>query len=637
MPKSVGAKRTPGSGQSKSLPVPPAKKSRKETSKIAPPDKENVSPKEALFSNKTKPIVPAVQEQEKQSVEKVISEDPVSQRLAVVEHALEDEKQAGLLELPSYVREILRIAVPTSLGHGSAADERHAFQEKMADTIGAHLQRVVFICEKNVKEQEEWLKTANMTKEQGESVLFSLEAKLKENDLLVKQKQEILDDAEKALSAAKEQVPQKERDEIEAELKKTRSQRDQYQKVLTSTFDVLKACDWSSSAHQKKGEKKLFGPLNTLVKQIGADPSLVEAASNALAKNPAQRGDFDVMVVDQLEAVLRQPLLVLDDQIRQQESSKEKKETEMHEGQTAVALAEQQLRDCENELIAYRKDQSELLAQVDECKTTSKSSAQIFEQARSTCDANLRLLEQANKSSAAFKFLYERRTALLPEIDTPVAEVTVVPTENPKVTSHGSQVTATEMATEIADAYVADEAAGLMSTEPAMPYKEAESQEGDLVTRLTREEEPLNASFMLVVEQKVTELSSTNQVGEVDKVKVDLEMPAGEQSAVDLPAADVQEKDNTVPEEEPTEVADPCWDFVQGLEPGSDPFSDKFSSSKDPSKLKQECRDLNAVAVTTTGQIKFALPPRNEWVPPRDGDDEFGTWVWTGNDEVKKS
>ena len=27
--------------------------------------------------------------------------------------------------------------------------------------------------------------------------------------------------------------------------------------------------------------------------------------------------------------------------------------------------------------------------------------------------------------------------------------------------------------------------------------------------------------------------------------------------------------------------------------------------------LDEECRDLNAVAVTTTGQIKFALPPRN--------------------------
>jgi len=79
------------------------------------------------------------------------------------------------------------------------------------------------------------------------------------------------------------------------------------------------------------------------------------------------------------------------------------------------------------------------------------------------------------------------------------------------------------------------------------------------------------------------------------------------------------------------------WNFVHGCDPGSDPFSDKKAGTTDPEKMKQECRDLNGLAVTTNGRIKFALPPRNQWIPIQyvDESSDFGTWVWKGNDEAK--
>jgi len=753
MAKSVGAKRGSVRGQSKAPPAPPAKKAKKEASKPVVLDTENVAPKENIQKEdvsmkKEKLIVATVPSPEKKRSQMVPS-DPVSQSVAIVQDALEDEAQVGLLKLPSHICEMLCIAMPTALGHGSAADERHALQMKIADTIGSYLRQVVVIYEDWVKEKEELVQAANMAKEQGLSALAALQAKLEEKVLQVKEKQGNLDTAKQELSSAKERVPQKEIDALNAELQQLCSQRDQYQEVLTSSFDVLKACDWSSATAQQKGEKKLYGPLNTLVKQIGADPSLVEAASTALAKNPAQRGDFDVMVVGQLESVLRQPLTVLDEQIRQHESIKEEKDAQMQEGNAAIVLAEDKLRCCEEELKACKEEQRELEAGVQEMTGATKDPDQMLEQARSAYDAKLSLLEQASKSLVAFRFLDERRVTPLPEPASPVAMETeeapaaieseaapaavdteaapavvetyvtpavvetdaapaVVETEGaPAVVE--SEAESAVVGTEAAPAVMETEAApAVMETEAspaevasavlapeemvveevtdstmqaaeaespefdaAMPSVDVESPEADVEMSTADVESPpadveevvrLNAFSMPIEEEpKVENFSNTTEAEMepsttpsrvVTLVQNAFAMVFTRQEAVSVPqvaAADMPDADVSTPAEQPSaeeeaeveapaeepaeepEEVDPCWDFVRGLDPGSDPFSDKKSSSKDSSTLKQECRDLKAVAVTTEGRIKFSLPPRKEWVPPRDDNDDFGTWVWKGD------
>eukprot|EP00746_Dinoflagellata_sp_MGD_P128329 gnl/MRDRNA2_/MRDRNA2_62718_c0_seq1.p1 gnl/MRDRNA2_/MRDRNA2_62718_c0~~gnl/MRDRNA2_/MRDRNA2_62718_c0_seq1.p1 ORF type:complete len:792 (+),score=247.85 gnl/MRDRNA2_/MRDRNA2_62718_c0_seq1:89-2464(+) len=786
MAKSAVAKRGAGRGQSKAPAAPPAKKPRKATR-----DVENVDPKGDACMKKAKLSGPRSSEEAKKSREEVLKPvfvdmanvtpeqdaekdklqwvaprltespsknadaitqatpaDPVLQKVLIVQNAFEDDKQNEFLELPAHVREMLRIAVPTALGNGSAADERHDMLIKMVDTIGDYLQQAMERCEDQAKKEEEVVQATQISKEQQACNLAALKATLEEKILLVKEKDRNLSNAEQAVSDAKATVPQQEVEELDAELQKTRSERDQYQKVITSSFDVLKACDWSSSAEQKKGEKKLFGPLNTLVKQLGADPSLVEAASNALAKNPSQRGDFDVMVVGQLEAVLRQPLTVLDEQIQQQETVKQQKAAQMQECTATVALMEQQLSSCHEELAVCKKEQKDLEHRIEELMSTAKDSDQKLEQARTAHDAKVSLLEEANKSLAAFRFLHERRITPLPE---PAAEMPSTVTEEPskespvenacadalmstaEMSSTVAEEPSQEIPAEIASADATTSPADMLSTFTEEPSKEipaeipcATDPTPPAETSSTFIEEPSKETpaeiTCATAAMPLAEMSSTfieepsNEVPEeiacatapmpsaettsafmeevpkeipVESACVDAPMPPAEmlstfteepseeisaestcddapmsaenaecreaavESASDeaaedismLPAgeevpvheADVEDATEECAEEADLslEKADPCWEFVEGLEPGSDPFSDKKSSSSDPSILKEECRNLDAVAVTTEGRIKFSLPPRNEWVPPRGDEDGFGTWVWKGHDEDK--
>lgn len=808
MAKSAIAKRGAGRGQSKAPTAPPAKKPRKAThdvenvdpkgdtcvkkaklsgarsseeakksrEEVLKPvvvDASNVAPEQDVDKEKSHRVAPSVSPSKTSDV-MVTPADPVSQGVAIVQNAFEDEKQMGLLELPAHVREILRIAVPTALGIGSAADERHDMQIQTVNAIGSYLQEVMERCMDQAKKEEDLVQATKITKEQQTSTLATFEATLEEKILLLSEKDSNLSNAEQAVSAAKATVPQQEMEELDAELQKTRSERDQYQKVITSSFDVLKACDWSSSAEQKKGEKKLFGPLNTLVKQIGADPSLVEAASNALAKNPSQRGDFDVMVVGQLEAVLRQPLTVLDEQIHQQEIVKQQKDAQMQEGNATVALMEQQLSTCYEELAACKKEKKDLEHRIKELMSTSKDSDQKLEQARIAHDTKVSLLEQANKSLAAFRFLHERRVTPLPE---PVAEMSSTITEetskeNPPAEGADAPMPLAEMSSTITEESTKEipadacAAASMSPAEMASTITEESSKEvpaenacvdapmspaqmwstvneeapkeipaeiacatvptsaAEMSSAVTEEPiEEISVEIALATApMSVAEMSSTITAEPSEEIPVEIKSPdtpispaemscsditedpskeipsetvcadgcmapvvtespdvpmqpsveltpsldvdpqspeaevnpespeaeveaESQETAADnslLPAADtlVHEADvedsmeECAEEADPSlEQADPCWEFVQGLEPGSDPFFDKKSSSTDSSKLKEECMNLKAVAVTTAGRIKFSLPPRSEWVPPRGDEDNFGTWVWRGHDD----
>jgi hypothetical protein len=540
---------------------PEVKKSRKEVLKLVALDKGNVTIEQDVCTKSSELIAPTVTESKniiavaRTSV--VDPADPVSQRVAVVQSAFDNDNQVGLLELPSDVREILRIAVPRALGHGSAADERHDMQIRMVETIGGYLKEVMQLCSDQAKAEEELVKTAEMSKQQDVSTLAALEATLLEKVHYVQEKHGNLNDAEQALSAAKAKVPEKEMETLDVQLEKTCSERDQYQKVITSSFYVLKACDWSSSAEQKRGEKKLFGPLKTLVKQIGADPSLVEAASNALAKNPSQRGEFDVMVVDQLEAVLRQPLTVLDEQIREQEIIKQKKATQLQECNAAVSLMEQQLSSCRDELAACQKEQSDLENRIKELTTTAQESDQKLERARSSCDNKVSLFEQANESLEAFKFLHERRVTPVTPVPERVSETPSTATEASEPSSTATEASSEEIPAEIAhtdaslpvaaespDVVLQEAEDETLSTNVAPPTEDImDAEQSPLDSEAMQEQSPSLADEEVPGQGPEAEEAATTAESGTEEEKAPLESEAAEELRAQNPEATEGEKE----------------------------------------------------------------------------------------------
>merc|ERR1719428_878783 len=147
-----------------------------------------MAPVQDACTKKSEMVVVVPEPEIKKPMAQVIPADPVLQRVAVVQNAMEDEKQVGLLKLPLHVNDMLRIAVPTALGNGSAADERHGMQSKMADTIGIYLQQVVDFCANLAKEEEELVQAAITSKSQAASDMQALQTKLDETVSLVKEK-----------------------------------------------------------------------------------------------------------------------------------------------------------------------------------------------------------------------------------------------------------------------------------------------------------------------------------------------------------------------------------------------------------------------------------------------------------------
>jgi hypothetical protein len=340
--------------------------------------------------------------------------DAIDKKVQSMIRSFEDPDQVGLVEMPKIVRDMLVSVIKAALGHGSAKDERHAFQTSVADVIGDTFKQTVQIWEGKVSEAKALVDGADAEKTEKESAWSAASAVVEADIERVRTTQEALDAAVESVSAANKAFAdaQSALENCDTERKGKEDQRIQANTLFKEHFEVLKQGD---------GDKSLQKPLVALLKELNAEVSLVNALGSAFGKKPDDRGQFDNMVVQQLEEVLTSHMKEIDDFLSNFEKISAERAAAVSEKKTMLEAAEAQKAACEKafETAACAKidgednlkETKEFLTQFDQKLDERKLEVEMR-------DASLAI---AKENLETFTFLYERLQAA-PE-PTPEPEV----------------------------------------------------------------------------------------------------------------------------------------------------------------------------------------------------------------------
>jgi len=339
--------------------------------------------------------------------------DPVKEAVKVLTTAFDDEEQVGLSTVPEITKEMLGSVIPTVLGAGAAADERHSYQAQMAKAIGEVLKEVVKIWEGKVVETESAVTAAEATKAEKVGVAETAESTLTTKTSQTEAAQEKLSSAKQALvvpdcrfGSCKDDV-----DSLSVQSATKEAELEKVKGVISENFEPLKAgVEWPSAKDKAAGEKKHLGAIGSMLKQLHADTSLMSALQSALTRKPAERGQFDAMAIEQLENILTSKVTEHETHINNAETLKGEKTAAVAAAETTLANAEAAKTQGEEDLEAAKKAQKEASTALKEAKKAVDEQDSAVEDAKSTKEDADASLEEAKKALGAFEYLLSRTT-----------------------------------------------------------------------------------------------------------------------------------------------------------------------------------------------------------------------------------
>merc|ERR1719316_2479031 len=85
--------------------------------------------------------------------------------------------------------------------------------------------------------------------------------------------------------------------ESQGELEALTAEKAKFLEVQQGSYEVMRDGNWEAP----KDQKRHIAVLKPFFGEIGVEQSLITALSAALGKKPAERGEFDAMVMQQLE------------------------------------------------------------------------------------------------------------------------------------------------------------------------------------------------------------------------------------------------------------------------------------------------------------------------------------------------
>jgi len=294
---------------------------------------------------------------------------------------------------------------------GAAADERHSYQVQIADAIGDVLKDVVKISETKAAEAQTGVADAETLRLEKAGVSGTAETTLAARTSDSEAAQESLTSAKQAVTVAQGslQKAMEEVDTFDVQLLKKQGQLEKVKAVVADNFSILKAgVDWASEKEQKAGEKKHFGAISSMLKQLKADSSLMSALECALSKKPDARGPFDAMAIDQLDSILTSTATDLETHVNNADSIKAEKQAAVAAAESHLASMEAAKTSANEALEAAKKAQKEAQTAVKEAKKAVVDQDTAVEEAKEAVTETVDCLEQAKKNVEAFDFLYSR-------------------------------------------------------------------------------------------------------------------------------------------------------------------------------------------------------------------------------------
>jgi uncharacterized coiled-coil protein SlyX len=307
---------------------------------------------------------------------------------------------------PSTNKDMLVGALPLALGDYS--DVRHEYQTTVAKIVGEVLQGWVAKWEGKVAEAKA---ACDTTASELASATGALEAA---KTAVTAQKDDVKACKEALKAASAEEKESKEAltkangdvSEFDAKLSTVVASKDSVSMVYNSSFLVLKAAEGVPASEAKGHLKKIVPTL----KKISSETSLQIAISPALEKKPDDRGQFDSMAIDGVEASFKAEIAKLEGEIAAQDDTKKALEGAVAEAKATHDAKHAKKEECKaalkasEESLAEKEKASEAAEKAVAHASTASHKALVKNKKEESG------LDHAKGSVATYQLLLERST-----------------------------------------------------------------------------------------------------------------------------------------------------------------------------------------------------------------------------------
>jgi len=305
------------------------------------------------------------------SAKKAKTED-ISKPIKAIAEILSNEECD--IEGPSGNRSMLVGALPYALGDYS--DVRHGYQTTVAKIIGEVLQGWVAKWEQKVTDAKG---SVDSTQSDLDAANTALEAA---KGAVTAQKEDVKACKEALKTASGEEKEAKEAKatadaavaDFDAKQAKVVAEKDSVSMVYNQDFLIMKTSEAVPGGEAKAHLKKILPTL----KKISSESSLQIAISPALEKAPADRGQFDSMAIDGVEAAFKAQIDKLTAEIASEDETKK--------GLESAAAEAKSVHDAK-------------LAKKEECKTALKASEDALAEKETASEAADKAVTTAGKAS----------------------------------------------------------------------------------------------------------------------------------------------------------------------------------------------------------------------------------------------
>lgn len=312
-----------------------------------------------------------------------------------------------LAEIPEACQHMLLAGLAHSLC--VPVDERHEVQNQVVTMIEEVTSRIlgslqvaldtendkVAGAEAKMAELDQTVKDAEVSLQAAKAYTSECEAKLKT--------------ASEAVCTSKATLTQRLNEQKKGDegIVKARADKELLESTKSECFEKLK-----SGGTVAKEAKQLLKKIEPFIKQTGSDASLITAAPATLLKPPEERGSFDQIVLEQLEANFTAKLTEFETQLAEAAPAAEARAEEVQKAQSTHEAAESKQKEASVELCAAKEAQKEANAVVAAAKKAVADYRPDYQAATATRDAKKEELETyVDGSLATFKELKERISA----------------------------------------------------------------------------------------------------------------------------------------------------------------------------------------------------------------------------------
>jgi len=298
-------------------------------------------------------------------------EERASKRAAVTKEsgkkgqAQASSKQFGLVskallqstDFPAHVLEMLSTSLPGCLG--MPKEQRHPFQQEIAGMVGEVLAKCEAGLQGGVQSAETSLAAVKALKDTDEATERDEAEKLSAKEEAWAAAQTAADEASKALSAAREAQAATEAAKAagDAEHEAAAEKKARLSSALSDHFLPIKE-GGAEPAKVKEGIAAVLAAGG----DFSFDATLLKALPSAAQKAFGDRGSFDSLVLDQIEAEFKKHAEALDELIANAEPTKKEQEAKVEEATAESEKAKAHEQECAAALVAAKAEVKEALA-----------------------------------------------------------------------------------------------------------------------------------------------------------------------------------------------------------------------------------------------------------------------------------